>query len=217
MGSCTSGNYGRRSFVTFADNLYRVDLLIWRRKGWLRPCISALGMCEIPQPSGRLLTAYSECELKARIGSLRVRFDTLPDLVADLTCTPQRLGGVRWWFVCALCGSNRSKLFFGGSGIWGCRACLQLRYRSQHLRPAARARARCERCYERAGTFHWVTEPRRPRRMHRATFERLIERAKHYRQQWMELGILPIERNAAAFKEKFRRRNARELRGRIPR
>src|SRR5215207_8962136 len=58
----------------------------------------------------------------------------------------------------------------------------------------ARVRARCERYCDRAGTFEWVGTPRRPRRMHRATFERLLARAASYRQRWRELGILPQER-----------------------
>jgi hypothetical protein len=177
MGSCMSGNYGRRSFVTFVDDLTSVDLRIWQRRGWLRPGVSAIGRCEIRQSSGRLLKVYAECEVDERSGALWARFDTVPDLVAELACTPQPLGGVRWWLVCPVCEKNRGKLYFGGSEGWACRSCLQVPYRSQHLRPAARAKARCERYFERAGTFHWVTEPRRPPRMHRATLERLLARA----------------------------------------
>ena len=212
MGSCMSGNHGRRTSVDFADKLFSVDLLAWQRKGWLRRGNSAFGRCEIPQPSGVTLNAYSECELEERSGSLRIRFDILPEVVADLSCTPQPIGGVRWWLVCPLCGANRRKLFFGGFGSWGCRGCHQLRYRSQHLRPAARARARCEWYNERVGTFWWVEAPRRPRRMYRKTFERLLARRAHYRQRWVELGILPIEREIVAFKEKVGPRIERSMR-----
>jgi hypothetical protein len=212
MGSCMSGNYGRRSFVTFVDKLFCVDVRAWQRKDWLRPGNSALGVCEIPQPSGSTLKAYSECELEERIGSLRIRFRAMPDLVVDLASTPQSVGGVRWWLVCPLCRAKRGKLFFGGVGIWGCRDCHQLRYRSQHLRPAARARARCEWYNERASTFWWIEVPRRPRRMHRKTFERLLARRAHYRQRWVELGILPIEREIVAFQRRVRPQLERALR-----
>jgi hypothetical protein len=165
MGSCVSGNYDRRSFVTFADTLPCVDLAAWRKRGWLRDGCSALGICEIPQPSGRLLKAYAECDVESRFGLLRLRFDVLPSLTAELACTPQPIGGFRWWLVCPLCEAPRGKLYCGAREGWGCRTCLQLRYRSQHLRPAARASARCERYFERLGSFHWVAEPCRPRYM----------------------------------------------------
>ena len=56
MGSCASGNYGQRSYnVTFANDLLCVDLLGLRRRGWLRSGCSAMGIFEIPQPTGRLL------------------------------------------------------------------------------------------------------------------------------------------------------------------
>jgi hypothetical protein len=48
--------------------------------------------------------------------------------------------------------------------------------------------------------------------MHRRTFERLLARRAHYRQRWVELGILPIEREIVAFKEKFGPRIERSLR-----
>src|SRR5690349_6465259 len=100
MGSCMSGNHGRRTDADFTDKLFGVDLLAWRRKEWLRPGSSAFGMCEIPQPSGGTLNAYCECDLGERNGSLRVRFDFLPELVVELGCTSQPIGGVRWWLVC---------------------------------------------------------------------------------------------------------------------
>ena len=218
MGSCASGNYGSRSYdVTFADDVPCVDLLGFRRRGWLRPGCAAMGMFEIPQRTGLRLKAYAECEVQESVGYLRLRFDIAPDLVTDLACTPQPIGGVRWWLVCPLCDKNKGKLFFGGREGWGCRACHQLRYRSQHLRPAARAKARCEWYCERAGTFEWVATPRRPLRMHRATFDRLLARADFHRQRWRELGVIPHEKEMLEFVTKIRRRNARALRRLIPR
>jgi hypothetical protein len=212
MGSCMSGNHGRRSFVTFVDRLLCVDLRALQRDDWLRAGGSASGMCKIPQPTGHLLEAYAECQLEDRIGALRVRFNIMPDLVTHLASTSQPLGGVRWWLVCPQCHAHRGKLFFGGVGVWGCRCCLQLRYRSQHLRPAARAKARCEWYFERMESFRWIAEPQRPHRMHRTTFERLLAHGVYYRQRWRELGILPHEKELSALIEKVRRRNARYMR-----
>ena len=217
MGSCMSGNYGRRCFVSFAEDRPTIDLLVWQRRGWLHPGMRACGRFELSQPDGRIVKAYCECEIEDRIGSLRARFDRLPDLAIDMACTSQNLGGVRWWLVCPLCDANRRKLYYGRDGAWGCRACLQLRYRSQHSTAAARAKARCEWYFERANTFRWVAEPKRPRRMHRARFERLLARGRLYQQRWRELGILPAEREFATFLEKVRKRNARALRRLIPR
>lgn len=217
MGSCMSGNYGRRTSHIFADDLQCVDLLIWRRRGWLRPGCSAMGTCEIPQRSGRLLRTYAECDIEERVGVLRVRFDRLPELVTELASTPQRIGGLRWWLVCPMCNANRGKLFIERWGYWGCRECLHLRYQSQHLRPAARAKARSEQYFERAGTFIWVTAPRRPHRMHRDTFERLLARGAYFRQRWQELGVIPHDREMEKFTEKIRHRYTRLLGQEIPR
>jgi hypothetical protein len=41
-----------------------------------------------------------------------------------------RFGGVRWWWRCPDCGRRRASLYRAG-GRWGCRACLDLAYRSQ--------------------------------------------------------------------------------------
>jgi hypothetical protein len=53
--------------------------------------------------------------------------------------------------------------------------------------------------------------------MHRATFERLLALRTFYRQRWRELGVLPIEREIMALKEKFGRRYGKALCRRIPR
>jgi hypothetical protein len=41
-----------------------------------------------------------------------------------------RFGGFRWWWVCPDCGRRRASLYRAGRRF-GCRACLDLAYRSQ--------------------------------------------------------------------------------------
>ena len=45
--------------------------------------------------------------------------------------TRQRLGGVRRWLLCCLCGCRCAKLYLpAGEVNWGCRSCHNLSYRS---------------------------------------------------------------------------------------
>ncbi len=55
----------------------------------------------------------------------------------QLTTTPQRFGGVRWWFLCPLlvfgrpCDRRVGKLYLPGDGrYFGCRQCHELTYTS---------------------------------------------------------------------------------------
>lgn len=53
-----------------------------------------------------------------------------------LTSTPQKLGGVRWWFICPKCGKRAASIYWlghGERGWWQCRQCCGLRYSSSSL------------------------------------------------------------------------------------
>ena len=48
-----------------------------------------------------------------------------------LTTTPLPWGGVRWWFLCPICGRRCGKLHLGSEGVeFACRICGRLTYRS---------------------------------------------------------------------------------------
>lgn len=48
-----------------------------------------------------------------------------------LNTTPCYYGGSRWWYLCPKCGRRCAVLYF--NGVWQCRKCLNLVYRSSQV------------------------------------------------------------------------------------
>ncbi|WP_245537399.1 hypothetical protein [Thiocystis violascens] len=86
-------------------------------------------------------------------------------------------GGSRPWFLCPAtgCGRRVAKLYLGGSGVFACRHCYRLAYDCQRETDDDRATRRAETIRQRldweAGILN--LPGRRPKGMHRRTFERL--------------------------------------------
>lgn len=122
--------------------------------------------------------------LRAGRGALMVCGQSLGRaLSAALTSEPCRLGGVRWLAVCPSCGRRSADLFVA-AGRLGCRVCFAVKYDSQHEDAAERARRILRGLERRAGLpIGALDSPDvgRPRRMHRRTWTRLIERARALR------------------------------------
>jgi hypothetical protein len=97
-----------------------------------------------------------------------------------LAYTPCNLGGcrVRWQCPAAGCG-RRVAVLYGGSGIFACRHCYRLAYRSQREDDGDRAARRADTIRDRLawqpGILHG--DGFKPKGMHWRTFERL--RAAH--------------------------------------
>lgn len=115
----------------------------------------------------------SELRCLVRRGSSKqpVQFDLVP-------C---RYGGVRAFFVCPSEGcSRRVADLYAVEGVYRCRACHGLAYRSQQLRPADRARQRRDKIVQRLQMEGgWATLPAtflgtRPKGMWRRTYARLV-------------------------------------------
>lgn len=98
-----------------------------------------------------------------------------------LAYTPCNLGGHRVWWQCPAAGCHRRvAVLYGGSGIFACRHCYRLAYRSQleadaYYRPADKLRAR----------LGWVAgilnpEGGKPKGMHWRTYERLTNEYHHH-------------------------------------
>lgn len=96
-----------------------------------------------------------------------------------LTWTPCHVGGRRPWFVCDVyaggihCGRRTAKLY-GAGRLFACRRCYDLAYASQSEQPGDRALRRAKirtRLGGEPGTA--APLPRRPKGMHRRTYERL--------------------------------------------
>jgi hypothetical protein len=50
--------------------------------------------------------------------------------VVPITSTPQRLGGVRWWWLCPTCG-RRVRILYGTGSLFVCRRCAGVYYETQ--------------------------------------------------------------------------------------
>ena len=88
-------------------------------------------------------------------------------------------GGQRPWFVCpAECGRAVAVLYLSGLRFL-CRHCHSLAYASQPEGSAERALRRGQKIRTRLGGSTFVTDPfpEKPKRMRRATYGRLIEKA----------------------------------------
>lgn len=90
----------------------------------------------------------------------------------DLAQTPCTLGGCRSWFVCPDCG-RLCLVLFGVSrrGNFACRACQRLAYASEAESPI-------DRCWraQRKLEAKLTGAGKRPKGMHRKTFQRINER-----------------------------------------
>jgi hypothetical protein len=97
--------------------------------------------------------------------------------------TPQRLGGVRWWFVCPQTGRKAVKLYLplGGHRFWS-RQAYRLGYASQREDAKGRAQRQAEKIYRNlGGEGHWMDgAPDKPKWMRWRTYERKAEKLEHY-------------------------------------
>lgn len=97
-----------------------------------------------------------------------------------LTPTVPTFGGQRWWFACPWCERRCRVLYVPLSGgRFGCRRCLELRYRSQSRSPQEQRRGKMEQLKLRLGargdgTAPVAPVPPRPKRMHWATYMKLV-------------------------------------------
>ncbi|MEO6322750.1 MAG: hypothetical protein ABIR56_18895 [Polaromonas sp.] len=102
-----------------------------------------------------------------------------------LAYTPCNLGGHRVWWQCPAAGCNRRvAVLYGGTGIFACRHCYRLAYRSQRetgsYRPADKLRARL-------GWVPGIAHPPggKPKGMHWKTYTRLLnDYHRHVNRAW---------------------------------
>lgn len=92
--------------------------------------------------------------------------------VLELDYTPCSFGGYRPWFHCPKCTGRAAIIFLGRETI-GCRRCLQLRYPSQSEDWIERSKRVEDSIRRKFGARH----AGRPKGMHRATYDALVEKA----------------------------------------
>lgn len=100
-----------------------------------------------------------------------------------LRTTPQRFGGIRWWFECPRTGRRCTKLFLplGGHQFWS-RYAWRLGYASQREDAAGRAQRQARKISAALGDAdHWMDgPPPKPKWMRWRTYERRAARLAVY-------------------------------------
>ena len=100
--------------------------------------------------------------------------------------TKTAFGGRRPWALCPSCERRCAILYKKpGSVLWGCRVCMDGRYRSEHRSPDQRRRHKAFKIRRRLGqTDHNTVKPfpEKPKGMHWRTYEAIREEA--LRREW---------------------------------
>jgi hypothetical protein len=131
----------------------------WVRAGIIRPGVRWSG--SVHWRDGETGEVLASIGVEARAdedgtGLVRLRYTVTRhgekepvDLSVRLTSVPRYFGGRQWYFVCPLavkgtrCGRRACKLYLrSGCSLFGCRVCLDLRYRSSQEAHAVERRER---------------------------------------------------------------------------
>ena len=135
----------------------------WTREGEIQASISARTAAD------RVILSY---RYRRGEGELRPM-----EYAVLLDWTACNYGGSRVWFRCPAdgCGRRVAKLYIGSAGIFACRHCYRLAYDCQRETDDDRATRRAERIRQRLGWEPGILNfpGRRPKGMHRRTFEHL--------------------------------------------
>jgi len=102
--------------------------------------------------------------------------------------TPCHYGGKRAWFLCPVPGCMRRAAILYWAGVFACRSCHQLVYRSQRETASKRALRRAQAIRMTLGGSDNLEEafPKKPKGMHWRRYERLqIEADVAYNRSWL--------------------------------
>jgi ribosomal protein L37AE/L43A len=107
------------------------------------------------------------------------------------TWTETNFGGRRQWFLCPTCDRRCRILYRIADGpLWGCRACLDGRYASEHKSRGDRKLQKAFNLRERLGQCSGgldVPFPERPKGMHHRTYARLrLQGLKLEEELWLD-------------------------------
>ena len=93
-----------------------------------------------------------------------------------LTWTPCHYGGRRAWWLCPAAGCGRRVAVLYGGGVFACRHCHQLSYKSQNDTPSSAAYRRADNLRDRLGWMPGVIHGigNKPKGMHWQTFLRML-------------------------------------------
>jgi hypothetical protein len=102
------------------------------------------------------------------------------DYIVATTTTPQRLGGVRWWWLCPQCG-QRVRILYGTGALFVCRRCAGVYYGTQQnkslmVRTDNELQRIRRKLKAKGGSVADSWPPPKPKGMHWTTYDRLERR-----------------------------------------
>jgi len=181
MGSLSSGRHPTEDAKGLTYRYPALDIRSWRKEqleavgnryrlDWLYRDI-VVGTVEIEIKPNRLVLSdccFGNTDLWAG-----------QSLEIDLNWTACHFGGARPWFTCPVPGCNRRAGLLYLSGVFACRHCHKLAYRSQRQTEYQRAISRTQQLRKKLGWPAGILMPcgSRPKGMHETTFRKL--EAKH--------------------------------------
>lgn len=175
MGGVGSGRYWYFGGKDTTEDHRSIDVRRWKREGLLKPHLAfgwqwsrqgeVVSSINVRTEPGRVILTYCH-----RSGNEEWKDKSYP---VDLDWTACNMGGKRPWFLCPTCGRRVAILYC--SGIFACRHCQQLTYRSQREAPVCRAIRRADKIREKLGWKPGIANPDgwKPTGMHWKTFEKL--------------------------------------------
>jgi hypothetical protein len=182
MGGFGSGKYSNGLTV---ESGLALDINALLRQGIILPgdrVSGTLGWRSDRTGEQRASVGYEASLLNPKAAWVRLHYAASyrpQDYQVRLTTSPCHYGGYRWWWTCPLSGRRVAKLYLPpGATVFAARQVCRLGYLSQRLTALERSHERQGRLYQRLGDEYRVFEqarPSRPKRMHRRTYQRLIE------------------------------------------
>lgn len=162
---------GRPGYRAKAEQLRRVDIRIWRKRGYLTPgMLFSWAWHRGDEATGSIAVQVHDAHSLALLYSVGAGDDQRDgSQTIRLARTPCPYGSTRPWFVCPLC-QRRAGVLFMRWGRFACRHCQQVSYASQAEDVMARMWRKQAKIETRLGE-DW----QRPRGMRRRTHEALLE------------------------------------------
>jgi hypothetical protein len=185
------------------EQTHALDMRRLHRAGMLRPGASGAlswrtSFAGEPGPVTAQLTHAATHDGAVSLVFRPVHGDARPQVVA-LAWTACRYGGARPWFRCPALGCGRmcAILYQRGAGIFACRRCWGLAYRSQRMTQLERLEAKAERLYARIGSSPDDDVAEKPPRMWWRTFNRIVDQAEAADAAACSAAALGIQRAAS--------------------
>jgi hypothetical protein len=185
LGGPGSGNRSPRGARPTCEGQRSIDLRYMLKGDLLRAgAAGSLSWNAGGEPCGsiRFSTTMEGIRLQYSVGDAGSDRESIDEFVG-FSDSPQRLGGLRRWFICPRC-FRRCVVLYGGR-LFRCRKCNGLAYESQHEEPRQRVLSQVQKLRQRLGGSGSMDEsfPPKPPRMHSLTYERLRRKGEKMEQR----------------------------------